>query len=88
MRFETNSSGIGFSVSGGRDMPKGKVLARLGSALCWLGCVLGAIVLVWGAVFWLRGDSVDDAYLFAAVAVAAFAIWVIGLACRDIFSGK
>jgi hypothetical protein len=88
MRLEDNSSGIGFSVYGDRDMPEGKVLARLGNVLYWVGCVLAAIVVVWGAVFCFRGNSADDPYLFSAVAVAAFAIWVIGLACRHVLSDK
>ena len=70
------------------DMPERKVLARLADALYWLGCILAAIVVVWGAVFYFRGGPADDIYLFPFVAVAAFAIWVIGLACRYILSGK
>jgi hypothetical protein len=69
-------------------MPEGKVLARLGDVLYWIGCVLAAIVVVWGAVFCFAGDRADDPYLFSLVAVAAFSIWVIGRACRYILSGK
>jgi hypothetical protein len=66
----------------------GKVLARLGDVLYWVGCILAAIVVVWGAVFAFRGDHADDPYLFSVVAVAAFSIWVIGRALRFILSGK
>jgi hypothetical protein len=69
-------------------MPERKMLARLGDVLYWLGCVLAAILVVGGAVFWFRDNSADDPYLFSVVAVAAFAIWVVGLACRYILSGK
>jgi hypothetical protein len=69
-------------------MPEGKVLARLGDILYWIGCVLAGIVVVWGAVFCFRADNGDDPYLFSLVAVAAFSIWVIGRALRYILSGK
>jgi hypothetical protein len=69
-------------------MPERKLLARIGDVLYWLGCILAVIVVVWGGVFCFRGDSTDDPYLFSVVAVAAFAIWVIGLACRYLLSGK
>lgn len=69
-------------------MPKGKVLARLGNILYWLGCILAAVLLVWGTVFCLRDNSADDPYLLSVVAIVAFAIWVIGLACRHIFSDR
>jgi hypothetical protein len=69
-------------------MPEGKVLARLGDLLYWIGCILAATVVVWGAVFCFRGDHADDPYLFSLVAVAAFSIWVIGRALRYILSGK
>jgi hypothetical protein len=88
MRREANSSRVGFSVNGPSNMPEGKVLARLGDVLYWIGCVFAAIVVVWGVVFCFRGDRADDPYLLSLVAVAAFAIWVIGRACRYILSGK
>jgi hypothetical protein len=69
-------------------MPKGKVLARLGDLLYWLGCILAGVVVVWGAIFCFRGGSTDDVYLLPVAAVAAFAIWVIGMAFRYILSGK
>jgi uncharacterized membrane protein YdbT with pleckstrin-like domain len=71
-----------------RDMPEGQVVARLGDILYWIGCVLAAIVVVWGALFCFRGDNADDPYLFLVVAVAAFSVWVIGRALRYILSGK
>jgi hypothetical protein len=64
------------------------VLSRLGDVLYWLGCILAAIVVVWGGVFSFAGDHADDPYLFSVVAVAAFAIWAIGRALRFIISGK
>jgi hypothetical protein len=64
------------------------VLSRLGDVLYWLGCILAAIVVVWGGVFAFRGGHDDDPYLFSVVAVAAFAVWVIGRALRYILSGK
>ena len=64
------------------------MLSRLGDVLYWLGCILAAIVVVWGGVFAFRGDNADDPYLFSVVAVAAFAIWVVGRALRYILSGK
>ena len=64
------------------------MLARLGDVLYWLGCILAAIVVVWGALFCFRADQGDDPYLFLIVAVAAFSIWVIGRAFRYILSGK
>ena len=70
------------------DLPERKVLERLGEVLYWLGCILAAIVVVWGGVFAFRGDHADDPYLFSIVAVAAFSIWVIGRALRYILSGK
>ena len=70
------------------DMPERKVLARLGDILYWIGCILAAIVVVWGALFCFRGDNADDPYLFLLIAVAAFSIWVIGRALRNILSGK
>jgi hypothetical protein len=69
-------------------LPEGKVLSRLGDFLYWLGCILAAIVVVWGVLFCFRGDHADDPYLFSVVAVAAFSIWVIGRALRYIISGK
>jgi hypothetical protein len=69
-------------------MPERKMLARLGDVLFWLGCILAAIVVVWGAVFYFSGDGADDPYLFSLVAVAAFAVWVIGLALRHLLSGE
>ena len=69
-------------------MPERKVLARLANALYWLGCILAAIVAVWGAVFCFRGERAEDVYMFPVIAVAAFAIWSVGLACRYILSGK
>jgi hypothetical protein len=69
-------------------MPERKVLERLADALYWLGCILAAIVLVWGAVFCFRAEPAEDIYMFPVVAVAAFAVWAIGLACRYILSGK
>jgi hypothetical protein len=73
---------------GDADLPERKVLSRLGEVLYWLGCILAAIVVVWGGVFAFRGDHDDDPYLFSVVAVAAFAVWVIGRALRYILSGK
>jgi hypothetical protein len=73
---------------GDADLPERKVLSRLGDVLYWLGCILAAIVVVWGGVFAFRGDHDDDPYLFSVVAVAAFAVWVIGRALRYILSGK
>ena len=64
------------------------MLARLGDVLYWLGCILAAIVVVWGGVFAFRGEHADDPYLFCVVAVAAFSIWVIGRALRFILSGE
>jgi hypothetical protein len=69
-------------------MPEGKVLGRLGDVLYWIGCILAAIVVVWGAVFCFGGEHAGDPYLFSIVAVAAFSIWVIGRALRYILSGK
>ena len=69
-------------------MPEGKVLARLGDVLYWLGCILAAIVAGWGAVVCFRGEHGGDPYLFSVVAVAAFSVWVIGRALRYILSGK
>jgi len=73
---------------GDADLPERKVLSRLGEVLYWLGCILAAIVVVWGGVFAFRGDHDDDPYLFSVVAVAAFAVWVIGRALRYILSGE
>jgi hypothetical protein len=73
---------------GANKMPEGKVLARLGVALYWIGSVLAAVVMVWGAVFCLYGERARDPYVCSIVAVAAFAIWVIGRTCRYILSGK
>ena len=70
------------------DLPEGKVLSRLGDILYWVGCILAAIVAVWGAMFAFRGAHADDPYLFSVVAVAAFSVWVIGRALRYILSGK
>ena len=69
-------------------MPERKLLLRFGAGLYWLGCILAAVVVVWGAVFCFRDNTADDPYLFSVVAVAAFAVWVIGLACRYLLSGK
>jgi hypothetical protein len=69
-------------------MPERKLLSQFGAGLYWLGCILAAVVVVWGAVFCFRDNSADDPYLFSVVALAAFAIWVIGLACRYLLSGK
>jgi len=88
MRLESELELHRFFHLGPSDMPERKVLARLADALYWLGCILAAIVVVWGAVLYLRGGPADDVYLLPIVAVAAFAIWVIGLACRYILSGK
>ena len=88
MRLEAELELHRFFHLGPHDMPERKVLARLAGALYWLGCILAAIVVVWGAVFCFRSGPGDDVYLFPVVAVVAFAIWVIGLACRYIFSGK
>jgi hypothetical protein len=88
MRLESELELHRFFHLGPSDMPERKVLARLADALYWLGCILAAIVVVWGAVFCFRGGPADDVYLFPVVAVAAFAIWAIGLACRYILSGK
>jgi hypothetical protein len=87
MRLAIRAASV-FSVWGLNDMPERKLLARIGGALYWLGCILAAVVVVWGAVFCFRDNSADDPYLFSVVAVAAFAIWVIGLACRYLLSGK
>jgi hypothetical protein len=73
---------------GNRHLPERKVLSRIGDALYWLGCILAAIVVVWGFVFFFGGDHAGDPYLFSVVAIAAFAIWVIGRALRYILSGK
>ena len=70
------------------DLPERKVLSRLGDILYWIGCILAAIVVVWGGVFCFRGEHGEDPYLFPVVAVAAFSIWVIGRALRFIISGK
>lgn len=86
-RSATRAASV-FLFLGDRDLPERKVLARLGDVLYWLGCILAAIVVVWGAVFFFRGDQDGDPYLFSVVAVAAFAIWVIGRALRYILSGK
>jgi hypothetical protein len=87
MRPESNRAASVFRFWG-FDMPKGKVLARLGDVLYWLGCLFAAIVVVWGAIFCFGDNSADDPYLFSLVAVAAFAVWVIGLACRYILSDR
>jgi len=69
-------------------MPEGKVLARLGEALYWLGCILAAIVIVWGARAAFGDDNPEGPYIFILAAVAGFAFWAIGRACRFILAGK
>jgi hypothetical protein len=69
-------------------MPEGKVRARLGDVLYWLCCVVAVVVFAWGAHGELAGTSADSPYLFALATVAAFAIWIIGRACRYILAGK
>ena len=69
------------------DLPEGKLLARLGEALYWLCCAVAVVVFAWGALN-ESGGSADAPYLFALATVAAFAIWIIGRACRYILSGK
>ena len=61
---------------------------KVGFGLRAWGCILAAVLLVWGTVFCLRDNSADDPYLLSVVAIVAFAIWVIGLACRHIFSDR
>jgi hypothetical protein len=69
------------------DLPEGKVLARFGDVLYWLCCVVAVVVFAWGALS-ESGASADGPYLFAVATVVAFAIWIIGRACRYILSGK
>jgi hypothetical protein len=69
-------------------MPEGKVLSRLGDILYWLACILAALIVVWGALSCLRADHAEDPYVCVLLAVAAFAIWVIGRASRYILAGK
>ena len=69
-------------------MPEGKVLARLGDLLYWLGCILAAIVIIWGARVGFADDNPNGPYIFSFAAAAGFAFWAIGLACWHIFSGK
>ena|SRR5215467_9627134 len=88
MPLEPLSSCIGFPFFGDCDMPEGQVLERLGDILYWIGCIIAAIVVVWGAIFCFRDSNSDDPYLFSVVAVGAFSIWVIGRALRYILSGK
>jgi hypothetical protein len=70
------------------DLPEGKLLSRLGDVLYWLCCVVALLVFAWGAWSEFGGTSADGPYLFALASVAAFAIWIIGRACRYILSGK
>jgi hypothetical protein len=88
MRLGSNASGIGFSVYDTCDMPEGNVLSRLGDILFWLACIAAALIIVWVALSCFRADRSEDPYVCALLALAAFAIWAGGLACRYIFSGK
>jgi hypothetical protein len=63
-------------------------VTRLGDILYWIGCILAAVVVAWGAIFCFGGKHTDDPYLFSIVVVAAFSIWIIGRALRYILSGK
>ncbi len=69
-------------------MPEGKLLARFGDILYWLCCVVALLVFLWGARSEFSGNNADAPYTFAVATVAAFAIWIIGRACRYILSGK
>jgi hypothetical protein len=88
MRLVSQRERHRFCVYSGCDMPEGKVLSRLGDILYWLACIVAALIVVWGALSCFRADRADDPYLCALMAVAAFAIWAGGRACRYIFSGK
>jgi len=69
------------------DLREGKVLSRLGDVLYWLCCVVAVVVFAWGALGEF-GGSADAPYAFAMATVAAFALWIVGRACRYILSGK
>jgi hypothetical protein len=64
------------------------MLARLGSALYLMCCVMATAMFAVGA-FAATGEGVrDNPWAWVVVAVITVAIWLIGLACRHVLSGK
>ena len=66
------------------------MLARLGNALFWLSGTIAAVILLFDAYMWVEEGErrSNEIGLFVFIAVIALIVWLIGLACRYVLSGR
>jgi hypothetical protein len=64
----------------------GTMLARLGNALYWLGCIVGALLIGLGSWVWFLRTHPGDVETVIILTVLAIAVWLIGRACRYILA--
>jgi hypothetical protein len=65
------------------------MIVRLGNVLYWIGCAIAILILIVGAWRWyielrFRSDQFIGLFIYVVPAVIA---WVVGRACRYVFSG-
>jgi hypothetical protein len=63
------------------------MLARLGNALYWLGCIVGALLVGLGVWVWFLREHHGDVGTVIMLTTFAIAFWLIGRACRYILAG-
>jgi hypothetical protein len=67
----------------------GNMLARLGHLLYWLGCIFAGLTVIYaGVIYSTEGYARSEgAGLLVVFALMAFAVWLIGRACRYVLAG-
>jgi uncharacterized membrane protein len=64
------------------------MLARLGNVLYWLSCIVaGLIIAVYAYVTYMEPYHPDQFGMGIFVVAIAFAVWLVGRACRYILAG-
>lgn len=76
--MERESGNLNSSIPG--------ILSRLGQAVYWLSCAIAWPVIGF-ATYESLHDKSNDLHVFAAVAIAAIAVWLVGMATRYVLAG-
>jgi len=63
------------------------MVARLGSILYWLGCIVAVLLLALGALVWFNRTHAGDVATVLMLAFSAAIVWLIARACRYVLAG-
>ena len=63
------------------------MIVRIGNVLYWTGCVLAALIVVFGGLT-AHNETYNPWGEFIVFALVAAVVWVVGRGCRYILAGR